>query len=298
MKRRAIILVILANIVYGCSFMMTSIAIDSSESALFGLLAARFLIAFLALGALAVCGVLKVRYRGKPVHKLLGISLLYPGLYFFSEAMALTQVSSAIVGVVIGIAPITTALLSVLLFRRRQSGRQLAFMALSVLGVLVINGLDTAGLSPRSVLFLALALLSFSAYSIGIHSAGREFTAAEITLFMMCSGAVIFNLLDAVTRGPAAYLRDFANPPFLLSVLFLGVVTSALSSLALNEGLCRLPPVTVSVLNNVTSLVAVLCGVCFLREAVTAQSLAGCALILLGCTGYSLVTSDTGQEHP
>ena len=76
--------------------------------ALFGLLAARFLFAFLAMGALALAGVVKVDYRGKPLAKLLGISLLYPGLYFFSEAMSLTQVSSAIVGVVIGIAPITT----------------------------------------------------------------------------------------------------------------------------------------------------------------------------------------------
>ncbi len=230
--------------------------------------------------------------------KLLGISLLYPGLYFFSEAMALTQVSSAVVGVVIGVAPITTALLTALLFRRRQSGGQLAFMVLSVAGVAAVNGLDTQGLSPRAVLFLALALLSFSAYSIGIHSAGREFTSAEITLFMMFSGMVIFHLLDAVSRGPLACVRDLAKPSFLLPVLFLGVVTSALSSLALNEGLCRLPPVTVSVLNNVTSLVAVLCGVFFLGEAVTARVLAGCGLILAGCTGYSLLSSDTGQEHP
>ena len=298
MKRRAVILVILANIVYGCSFMMTSIAIAASERALFGLLAARFLIAFLALAALAACGAVRVRYRGKPVWKLLGISLLYPGLYFFSEAMALTQVSSAVVGVVIGVAPITTALLTALLFRRRQSGGQLAFMVLSVAGVAAVNGLDTQGLSPRAVLFLALALLSFSAYSIGIHSAGREFTSAEITLFMMFSGMVIFHLLDAVSRGPLACVRDLAKPSFLLPVLVLGVVTSALSSLALNEGLCRLPPVTVSVLNNVTSLVAVLCGVFFLGEAVTARVLAGCGLILAGCTGYSLLSSDTGQEHP
>ena len=171
-------------------------------------------------------------------------------------------------------------------------------MVLSVAGVAAVNGLDTQGLSPRAVLFLALALLSFSAYSIGIHSAGREFTSAEITLFMMFSGMVIFHLLDAVSRGPLACVRDLAKPSFLLPVLFLGVVTSALSSLALNEGLCRLPPVTVSVLNNVTSLVAVLCGVFFLGEAVTARVLAGCGLILAGCTGYSLLSSDTGQEHP
>ena len=115
---------------------------------------------------------------------------------------------------------------------------------------------------------------------------------------MMFSGTVIFHLLDAVSRGPLACVRDLAKPSFLLPVLFLGVVTSALSSLALNEGLCRLPPVTVSVLNNVTSLVAVLCGVFFLGEAVTARVLAGCGLILAGCTGYSLLSSDTGQEHP
>ena len=67
MKRRAVILVILANIVYGCSFMMTSIAIAASERALFGLLAARFLIAFLALAALAACGVLLAVSAAVPV---------------------------------------------------------------------------------------------------------------------------------------------------------------------------------------------------------------------------------------
>lgn len=300
MDRKAFWAVVGSNVLFGCSFMATTVAIETSDSALFGLLAARFLFAFLAMGALALAGVVKVDYRGKPLAKLLGISLLYPGLYFFSEAMSLTQVSSAIVGVVIGIAPITTALLSILLYHTRHTPRQLLFMVLSIAGVVVINSGDVTGegLSLLAVVFLALALVSFSAYSIGIHSAGRQFTAGEITLFMLFAGAVQFNLLDAAARGPFAYVADFADLRFLGAVLFLGVAVSGASSLALNYGLCKLPPVTVSVLNNVTSLVAVLCGLLFLREPLDLLSLTGCALILAGCTGYSLFSKDTGRADP
>lgn len=298
MKQKAFWLVVLANVVYGCSFMATTVAIEASEESVFGILAARFTLAFLAMLLLVACRVLKVDYRGKPVHKLLGIALLYPGLYFISEAVSLTQVSSAIVGVVIGMAPITTALLLMIFFRKRQTIRQILFIVVSIIGVVVINAtaLEGMGLSLLAVVFLALALLSFSAYSIGIHSAGEQFSATEITLFMLFAGTVMFNILDAVFRGPFAYVRDLSNTRFLLAVLFLGLLTSGASSLALNYGLCHLPPVTVSVLNNVTSVVAVLCGLLFLNESLTWYSGVGCVLIVLGCTGYSLSPSNTCQD--
>ena len=298
MDRKAFWLVVLANVIYGCSFMATTVAIEASEESVFGILAARFTLAFLAMLLLVACGVLKVEHRGKPIHKLIGIALLYPGLYFLSEAVALTQVSSAIVGVVIGMAPITTALLLMVFFKKRQTVRQVAFIVMSIVGVVVVNGtaLKGTGFSFLAVVFLALALFSFSAYSIGIHSAGAQFTAVELTLFMLFAGTVMFNILDAVSRGPFAYVRDLSDVRFLLAVLFLGLLTSGASSLALNYGLCHLPPVTVSVLNNVTSVVAVLCGLLFLHESLTLYSGAGCVLILLGCTGYSLSPSNTCQE--
>lgn len=298
MKQKAFWLVVLANVVYGCSFMATTVAIEASEESVFGILAARFTLAFLAMLLLVACRVLKVDYQGKPVHKLLSIALLYPGLYFISEAVSLTQVSSAIVGVVIGMAPITTALLLMIFFRKRQTVRQIIFMVVSIIGVVVINAtaLEGMGLSLLAVVFLALALLSFSAYSIGIHSAGEQFSATEITLFMLFAGTIMFNLLDGIFRSPFAYVRDLSDTRFLLAVLFLGLLTSGASSLALNYGLCHLPPVTVSVLNNVTSVVAVLCGLLFLHESLTWYSGVGCLLILLGCTGYSLSPSNTCQD--
>lgn len=298
MKQKAFWLVVLANVVYGCSFMATTVAIETAEESVFGILAARFTLAFLAMLILVACRILKVDYRGKPVYKLLGIALLYPGLYFISEAVSLTQVSSAIVGVVIGMAPITTALLLMVFFRKKQTMRQIIFMVVSIIGVVVINAtaLEGMGLSLLAVVFLALALLSFSAYSIGIHRAGEQFSAAEITLFMLFAGTVMFNLLDGVFRSPFAYVRDLSDTRFLLAVLFLGLLTSGASSLALNYGLCHLPPVTVSVLNNVTSVVAVLCGLLFLHESLTWYSGVGCLLILVGCTGYSLSPPNTCQD--
>lgn len=299
MNQKAFWLVVLANVIYGCSFMATTVAIEASESSVFGILAARFTLAFLAMLLLVACRVLKVDYRNKPVYKLICIALLYPGLYFISEAISLTQVSSAIVGVVIGIAPITTALLTTIFFRKKQTAWQIAFMALSIIGVVVINATEMSGsgLSATAIVFLTLSLLSFSAYSIGIHSAGKQFTAAEITLFMLFAGAIMFNVLDAVFRSPFAYLKDFSDSRFLLAVLFLGLLTSGASSLALNYGLCQLPPVTVSVLNNVTSVIAVLCGLLFLHESLTWFSGIGCILILLGCTGYSLSPVNTCQDR-
>lgn len=298
MNQKAFWLVVLANVVYGCSFMATTVAIDVSEQSVFGILAARFTLAFLALLILAAFRVLKVDYRGKPVHKLIGIALLYPGLYFLSEAISLTQVNSAIVGVVIGMAPITTALLMMIFFRKKQTLQQVAWMVMSIVGVIVINGteMSESGLSVVAIVCLALALLSFSAYSIGIHSAGEQFTAAEITLFMLFAGTIMFNILDAVFRSPFAYWKDLSNSRFLLAILFLALLTSGASSLALNYGLCRLPPVTVSVLNNVTSVVAVLCGLLFLHESLTWRSVVGCVLIVLGCTGYSLSPSNTCRD--
>ena len=288
-NKKALGLVIFANVIFGCSFMATTVASEACGGAVFGLLAGRFLIAFLFLLALNFFGAVRVSYRGKPIRRLVGIALLYPGVYYAAETIALTQVDSAVVGVVIGMAPITTALLMMLLFRQKQTCWQLIFIILSIIGVAVINsgGFSGSGLSLQAILVLAVALLSFSSYSIGINRAGEDFSAAEITLFMLFAGTVLFSIADSIARAPGAYLMDFANIQFLIPVVFLGILASGLSSFALNYGLCHLSPVKVSVLNNVTSVIAVLCGLLFLREQLTLSSALGCGCILAGCIGYS-----------
>lgn len=289
-EKKATLLVILSNVIYGCSFLMTTIAIRETGGASFGIIGTRFLIAFLFLSLLVLFRAIRVDYRGKPVYKLILVSVIYPGIYFISETLALGRTSSAVVGVTIGMAPILVALMSWMFLHKKQNRYQLAGILLSIAGVVVLNGKGMTGdsLDIQTVLILFTAVFTMSLYSLLIHQCGKEFTASEMTYFMVFMGALEFNLLDAVVRRPFAGLADCANGNFLTAVLFLGILTSGFSSFALNYGLCHLPAIKVSVLNNITSVVSVICGVLILHEPLTAMGLLGCTMIVTGCIGYSL----------
>ena len=293
--QKATLLVTLSNVIYGCSFLATTVALRESGSATYGIVAMRFFVAFVVLSLLLAFRVIHVDYRSKNVWKLLPAALIYPGLYFICETLALGCASSAMVGVTIGAAPVFVALFSWVFLKKRQSPLQMLCILGSIAGVLLLNveGISGQALSLKAVVTLLGAVVTMSVYNVMVNRAGDQFTPTEITYFMVTVGMVLFALVDLIARGPFAAFRDCASSSYLTAVLFLGVFTSAGASFALNSGLCYLTAVKVAVLNNVTSVVSILCGVLVLHEQFTVYGVLGCALVLAGCIGYSVIKSDS-----
>lgn len=278
-----------ANIIYGVSFLATSVAVRESGKAYFGVIGSRFAIAFVFFLCLIIFKVIKVSYLGKPVKYLVALSLLHPGIYYISETLSLDATNSSIVGVMIGLTPMVVALLGWVVFHKKQSRRQIIWIFLSVAGVIIlnINGVIQGTINLKGIIFLSTALITLAIYNLVIHQLGQSFSSVEITFFMSFIGMVEFNLMDFIIRGPDKILATYRNAGYLCAVIFLGIFVSGIANMCLNYGLIKLPSMKVSVLNNITSVVSVICGILILGEKFTIAGAAGCLAIIAGSIGYS-----------
>ena len=102
-------------------------------------------------------------------------------------------------------------------------------------------------------------------------------------------GFVFFNGW-AVSRHLAAgtlssFWTPLGNPLFVTSILFLGILSSLVTSLLNNFALSKLKASRLSVFNNLSTLVTVVAGVLFLQEQLSLYHLLGGLLIIAGVIG-------------
>lgn len=286
----AIVAAIISNVIYGCSFYVTKVANQQSGNSFYRVVGWRFLVAAIFLTLLIVFRVFKVHYKGKNLLPLFILSLFSPTLYFFTEAVALSYVSSSFVGIMISVVPIVVALLMRVLFKERITKKQTGYMVISILGVVVIN-LFVKGSSQVTLMggiFLLVSMLSLSLFNVYIKKASREFSAIEITYFMMLCGTVEFNVADIAMNGIGPVIQSASNLNFVAAIGFLGILTSCGGTLLINYALTKASSTLVSVLNNITTLVSILCGVLLLHESFTVPQMVGCVMIVAGAVGFSI----------
>ena len=123
----------------------------------------------------------------------------------------------------------------------------------------------------------------------------------ERTYITCGMGAAAFGVLS-VLRAPARPERcraaDDAHAPFALAIVFLSVVASVLSYLALNRALEVLPVARTAALINFSTVVSVLAGVLLLHEPFGWVSAAASAAILVGIWGVQRFASPAVRIPP
>ena len=127
-----------ANCIFGLSYYFSRMALDTGTHPLV-ILQIRFTMAFIVLSLLAVPGAIRVRYRGKPLGRLLLMAVMQPLLYFIFELYGIARTSTALSGVIIGTVPAVVMLASALILRERPTALQWAAGLLSVGCIAVIS---------------------------------------------------------------------------------------------------------------------------------------------------------------
>lgn len=272
---------------WGLSFLASRTGLNSAH--VFVLLSHRFLLSFLVMLLFPrQLGELR-RLGRRDWLLLLALGLAQPVVYFFGEQYGILHATTGFSGVMIAMIPVVTILAAAPILRERPTAGQLIFSLLSVGGVIGI-GLMSRGsgtLDALGVLFLLVAVLAGSAYSLLARGISGRVSPFARTWAMTGAGALVFTLLALIRcRGSlTAYFAPFAGTPYLLSVLFLALGCSVLSFFLSNYALTRLPLARETVFANLTTAVSFFAGVLVLREPFTPLSLVFIALILLGIWG-------------
>jgi len=283
---------ILFSLIFGFSFMFSKIVLDSNYTTPMGLIAYRFLLAFIVFEVLRLTKVVKIRFDRRFFLPIFLVALFQPILYFIFETYGLDLTTSAEGGLMIALIPIFVTILSSFVLNEKPNKIQILFIALSFVGVILIQVLNSEGGSLSSLwgfLLLLLAVISAALFNIASRSASKKVKPFELTYFMMLYGAVTFNIIYLFQLGMnntlSEYFSSLINIEVLGPILYLGIVASIGGFFLVNFALSKLPAHVSSIYANISTIVAVLAGYFFLNESLYWYHFVGGLLIVVGVYG-------------
>lgn len=279
--------------IVGLSFLFTKTAINESNP--LDTLAFRFTVAFLTVSLLIIFKIVKVDIRLKSYTKLLPLTILYPTLFFSFQAFGLQSVPSSEAGILFATIPILTTILAAIFLKEQTTIIQKVSIIVSVFGVMYIFIMKGSSLSLTSwsgILLLLISCLSSAGYAVLTRSLIRTFKPLEITFFMLGVGFIFFNVASLITHISNESLQTMFTPwtnlNFVISILFLGIFASFVTSLLSNYILSKITATQMSVFSNMSTIISIAAGAILLNEDIFIYHIIGSALIILGVIGTNV----------
>lgn len=290
MSKKVHVAGIIYAIIFGFTFMFSKVAMDYVSP--IGLIAYRFLIAFLAFEVLRLTHLIKIRFEKKHLRSLFWVALFQPILYFLTETYGLKLTTSGEAGLMIAMIPIFVTILSSLILKERPKAIQVLFIFLSVSGVIFIQLFkiqDGIAFEALGYLLLLGAVLSAAFFNIASRSASKHLKPYEITYFMMLYGAVVFNVFYLVKlineNRVLDYITNLYHIELVLPILYLGIVASIGGFFLVNFALSQAPAHITSIYSNLSTIVAIIAGALLLQEKLAYYHYIGSAMIIIGVYG-------------
>ena len=276
-------------VIFGFSFMSSKTVLTYVSP--MGLLAYRFLVAFIFIETLRRVRLVHLTISKTTWRAAFWVIVMQPGLYFVFETFGLARMASVEAGIMIALIPIFTALFGAWLLKERPRQRQVFFIIMSVLGIWVVQIASRQALSFDRLGFILLlgAVMSAALFNIASRIASRSIEPLALTYCMMASGAILFNgfyMIETIRTGALnAYFSPLANPSVLIPILYLGSMSSVVAFFLVNNALKHLEAHVISIYANLATVIAMTAGVVFLQESLNFIHVGGAALILLGVYG-------------
>jgi drug/metabolite transporter (DMT)-like permease len=298
---------VLMTLIIGFSFIFVKIALRHASAV--DLLAHRFTA---ATAGLLIYYAFYRRKRPaidrKNIPTLLLLSLFYPLMLFAFQTLGLKYTSASEAGILSAITPVVTVILALFILKEKNSLLQNICILLSVAGVAYImyrNGLNPlSGQSMKGNLLILLSVLSIAFYYVLGRKANRQYNSMDITFFMSVTACAVFNLAAIFIHMKSGtlsyYFEAFRNPGFLWPILYLGILSTFLTSFLGNNALSEIPAAQVSIFNNFSPVISVFAGVIFLNETLHPWHFVGGVLVLAGIIGVNVfrkkITPGTSRE--
>lgn len=291
----AIITACIAFVIFGFSFMFSSIALSIASPLV--LLCFRFTVAVITLSLVVALNALVGRIRGKawfsfslrgkPIGGLLLLGIVQPVLYLIFENNSIIHTSSAVTGTVLAVVPVICILADVFINKESVSALQIVCAVACVAGVALVETGGETRVSLTGFFCLLMTLACDVGYYILSRRASKQFNPLEVTYVMFLIGMIVFvpaALIQGRGQMAALFLPALQSGAFWGSVLFLGAVSSVGAYGLLNYANATLTNAEASLIGNIATVVSVLAGVLLLKDPFTPLQAGGVALILLFVT--------------
>lgn len=281
-------------LITGLSFLFTKIALSVSNP--LDILAFRFTAAFMAVVLLLLFRVISLNYDMEKIKRILPLALLYPLMFFTFQTFGLQYASSSEAGILLASAPVFTLILARIFLGEKPSILQTLSVIVSVIGVIYITltkGTSFDFRNIKGIIFLILSALSFSGYSVMARILTKDFNSMELSFMMSIISFICFNTLAIGNHLIAGTLNTFLTPlkniKFIIAIIYLGVLSSLITSLLTNYILSKIEASKMSVFSNLGTVISIIAGVVFLNEKIYYYHIIGSILIIGGVIGTNFL---------
>lgn len=277
--------------IFGLSFLFSKVALEVASP--FVLLSVRFVTAFLVMTAGIFLFRVPMQFKGKPVHLLLLMGLIQPGIYFVCETYGIAMTTASFSGIMLGLAPVVGLVLGRIFLKEKATKFQVLCAFLSIFGVALTSLGGELGFSPLGVALLAGAAFTAAAFNVVSRHIAPYFSPLERTYIMSALGSVIFTAIALVQNGSdlSAFWVPMTSGGFWVAVFYLAVVSSIGAFLLINFATGVLPISVMSVFSNFATVISVLAGIFILGDDFNLRQIIGIVIITVSVCGVTFQKS-------
>ena len=273
--------------IFGLTFMFSKIVL--SEVIPMALIAYRFLWAIIGMELLRRFKIIKITFNKAHFKAIAFVVIFQPILYFLFEIYGLNLLKSAEAGMMIALIPVFVAIFSSIFLKEAPTFLQVLFIFVSVIGIVIIQWNESSGGNPLGFILMLLAVMSAAMFNIASRKASKVLNAAEITYFMMLTGAIVFNLFYVIQlvfeNRIFDYFINLTNLTVLFPLLYLGIIASIGGFFLVNFALKHLEAHVSSMYANLATVISIIAGAVILNEVITLNQYLGSMFILVGVYG-------------
>lgn len=301
-RKLAYVAATLYAIIVGLSFLFTKIALSISNP--IDILAHRFIVSFIAISIPVFFKLVPVNFNKKRIIKILPLAILYPLCFFGFQTFGLQYATSSEAGIILASAPIFTMIMASYFLDEKSNIYQKASISISLVGVLYItfkkgSTIDLANL--RGMILLLFSALSFSGYSILARKMTKDYTTTELSFIMITISFIAFTSVAIIDNVSSGTIKEFflpmVNIKFILSIIYLGVLSTLGTSLLTNFALSKLEASKIIVFSNLGTVISIIAGVIFLKEEIFYYHVIGSLMIVGGVLGTNFLDKTRLKEY-
>jgi len=217
-------------------------------------------------------------------YRLIFLSALFnPFLYFLGENYGLKFSTPTISAVIIATIPVFSPLIAYVTFREKLTPINLAGIAISFTGVILM--LITSNLSLavdiRGVLFLSGAVLAALLYSVTLRTLTTKYSALTLIAYQNLIGIFLFLPLFLVFEFEAAIAVPLTGE-IVTSMLLLAILASSVSFVFFAHSVKLLGISKTNIFSNLIPVFTAIFSFFLLSEDFGAQKIIGIALVIGG----------------
>lgn len=284
-RKLGIIAMIITVIIWGVSFINIRVAVMVLPAMTLGFI--RFFIATIIMFIIMI----KTKTSFK-IHKEDRLSFIVAGsvgitAYFFFENNGVKYTTASVASLMIAAIPVFAIITESIVYKVKITRRVALCLILSVLGVLMISGVNIDEIKAsgylKGYLMMFGATVTWVIYSVVSKKLFGKYEQLTIAFYQFFIGTLCF--------FPFIFFEDViwadVNTEIIIHVLILGVFASAIGFFLYLVGLEKLGMGESSLYINLIPLVTVILSIFYLGESVTINQILGGALVMLAVYGIN-----------